>query len=81
VVRGWCDEAGLSEVEVVFGYNGIEIHAGHVCSFPFRRLQTCFKSDRIAIKKARTCAQTGSNQSLGQLRKDLLKGHIGLFSD
>jgi hypothetical protein len=27
VVRGWCDEAGLNDVEVLFGYNGIEIHA------------------------------------------------------
>ena len=25
--RGWCDEAKLNDVEVVFGYNGIEIHA------------------------------------------------------
>jgi SAM-dependent methyltransferase len=27
VVRRWCDEAGLIDVEVAFGYNGIEIHA------------------------------------------------------
>jgi SAM-dependent methyltransferase len=27
VVRGWCDDAGLNDVEVLFGYNGIEIHA------------------------------------------------------
>jgi hypothetical protein len=27
VVRRWCDEAGLNDVEVIFVYNGIEIHA------------------------------------------------------
>jgi SAM-dependent methyltransferase len=26
-VRRWCGEANLNDVEVVFGYNGIEIHA------------------------------------------------------
>ncbi|TWB67373.1 Trm112p-like protein [Bradyrhizobium sacchari] len=26
-VRRWCNEAGLNDVEVVVGYNGIEIHA------------------------------------------------------
>jgi SAM-dependent methyltransferase len=25
--RSWCDEAGLNDIDVVFGYNGIEIHA------------------------------------------------------